>query len=66
MACDDLHKKLQAEFEKISKGASPNGNITDEMVLKSEFNRLVEQAARECNRYYSIKWSDHGYVLSYE
>ncbi len=66
MNCDDLHLELQAEFDKILKEAAPNGNITDEMVLKSKFNELVEKAAKECNRYYSIKWTDQGYVLSYD
>ena len=66
MKCDDLHRELQAEFDKILKEAAPNGNVTDEMVLKSNFNKLVEKASKECKRYYSIKWTDQGYVLSYD
>lgn len=66
MNCDDLHQEIQAEFDNILKEAAPNGNITDEMVLKSKFNGLIERAAKECKRYYSIRWTDQGYVLSYD
>ncbi|MEA9939053.1 hypothetical protein VDG40_18635 [Xanthomonas campestris pv. raphani] len=66
MNCEDLHREIEAEFDRILKEAKPNGNVTDQMFLKSNFNELVQKAAKDCKRYYSIKWTDHGYALSYD
>lgn len=60
--CEDLKKEIEKEFKGI-KDAAPNGNITDEMAVKSNFNKLVALAKAHCNTLYSIEWSSSGYVL---
>ena len=65
MDCEDLYRELRAEFDKILKEAPASGDIMGEMVFKAKFNALVERAAKECKRYYSIKRTDHGYALSF-
>ncbi len=61
--CDNLKKQIEAEFNKIKKAAAPTGNITDEMVINSKFNDLVELAKQRCNTIYTIEYQSGGYVL---
>lgn len=62
MNCNDLKTEITSVFNRI-KAAAPNGNITDEMVLKSQFNELNELAKLHCNVSYSIEWQPGGYIL---
>ena len=62
MSCDEIDKAIRAVFAAIQKQAGEN-NITDEMVIKSDFNDLNARARQECHLHYSIDHTPQGYVL---
>lgn len=61
--CNALISQIQAEFNKIKQAAAPTGNITDEMVMKTSFNSLVELAKKHCGTIYTKEWQSGGYIL---
>ncbi|RZL01403.1 MAG: hypothetical protein EOP36_11770 [Rubrivivax sp.] len=62
MSCAEIDKKIRAVFTKLQ-GEAQGKNITDEMVVKSDFNDLNTQAEQQCGFRYSIDWTENGYVL---
>lgn len=62
MTCHEIEVAITRTFNAIKSKAN-NGNITDEMVVKTNFNDLKELAKSQCNVDYSIEWTNTGYSL---